>query len=249
MRFAWLGFLLFVSACGSVKADAGNDAPTCGGTIDANGDCVCPPRFVSPECTACAPGWSGTDCATFSDNFNRNAGALGANYADIAVPLADDALIVNNRACGDVQAVGILSELINSPRLSAQVSFDPGNVDGQEVTFLLSSDPDLATLGNLFLVGCEGGGGTCNLKIGSANGIPLVERQLTEIIPAGVTTRMTLAIDDGGTLTVALPVSGMIEQVSAALPDGFTIQRFGFVVGREPDGTLSCIDDLSVEVN
>jgi hypothetical protein len=39
--------------------------------------------------------------------------------------------------------------------------------------------------------------------------------------------------------------------LSAQLATPFDVERFGFIVGREPDGSLSCIDDLqlAVEVN
>jgi hypothetical protein len=240
------------SACGSVKAnnaDAGVDGVTCGGTVDGNGNCVCPARFVAPDCATCAPGWSGDSCSEFSDTFNRGAGALGSDYADLVIPLAEDALIVNNRACGDVQSVGILAEVIDSPQLSAQLSFDPGNVDGQELSFLLASDADLTTLGEIFLAGCEGGGGTCNLRISPASGAPLAERQLVDVVPSGALTQVTLEVDAARNVTVGLTINGASEQITAVLPVGFTIQRFGFVVGREPDGTLSCVDDLLVQVN
>jgi len=248
---ALFGFGVCVSACGSVKAnvDAGTDGPACGGTVDTSGNCICPARHTPPECTACAPGWSGADCSTFSDNFNRSAGALGSNYADLTVALAEDALIVNNRACGDVQALGILDQLIDSPQISAQLSFDPGSTTGQEFNFLLSSDAALASLGDVFLAGCDGGGGTCTLKIGSASGAALAQRQLTEIIPAGSLSQATLTVDGSNNINISLVINGSIEQLAEKLPAGFTIQRLGFIVGRDADGSLSCIDDLSVQVN
>jgi hypothetical protein len=253
MKFVELiGIALLVPACGTVHADlpdAGTDAPTCGGTLDNNGECVCPARFVAPECTACEPGWSGNDCSTFNDNFNRTSGALGPEYANLTVALAEDALIVNNRACGDIQAIGLLDQLIDSTSVTAQLNFDPGGAEGQEFSFIMSSDADLSSLGNVFLAGCDGGGGTCTLRIGSASSNPLVEKTLAAAIPAGMFSQANLSVDASNQITLSLTVAGTAEQVNAQLPAGFTIQRLGFIVGRQSDNVLSCIDDLSVHVN
>lgn len=252
MRFVLLVACVLVSACGSVKSNntpdgaPDDDAATCGGTV-MNGECVCPARFVAPACTECAPGWSGPSCANFTDNFNRAAGALGPQYADIQVGLAEDALIVNSRACGDVQAIGILEELIDSTSVSATLIFDPGNIDGQEFSFLLSSDPTLGSAGALFVAGCDGGGAECTLRISPGNGAPLAERTLNGPVPAG--SRASLITDGSGNIRVEILVNGITEQVSAQLPVGYVVQRLGFIAGREPDGTLSCIDDLAVQVN
>lgn len=239
-----------VAACGSVKdvvdAPPAVDTITCGGTM-MNGECVCPPRHVAPECTTCAPGWGGADCSMFTDNFNRAAGALGTGYADLVVPLADDALVVNNRACGDVQSVAILDELVDAPGLSARFTIDTGNNNGQEFSFLITSDPDLASLGGIFLAGCDGGGGTCRLRIAPANGNALAARQLTQAIPAG--SQVAFSVDGSQNIQVEITINGTPERVTAQLPVGYRVQRLGFIVGREQDGTLTCLDDFAVTIN
>lgn len=242
---------LLLLACGNVTengdgdGDAGQD---CAGTVDNDGNCICPPRQVAPEC-ACAAGWGGDDCEFFTDDFNRAAGALGPIYDDITLlPGVQDALVINNRACGDVQSVGLLTEVLDSPRISAQVSFDPGSLEGQELNLIMSDDDDLQSF---FLAGCDGGGGNCTLRIGELNQLPLAEEGAVNPMPAGMLHRFELNVDGANNISLRLTIAGGggNAEINTSLPAGYNIRRFGFVVGREPDSINSCIDDLAVQVN
>lgn len=244
-------------ACGGVSAtgdgdgdgdgDAGGD---CGGTVDMDGNCVCEPRLVPPACDTCAEGWDGASCGSFTDNFDRAAGALGPEYEPNAGQgLADDVVIVNNRGCGDNQSLGLLTQIIDSPDVSAELDFDPGNVEGQEVSFLITDNPVLG-IGGVFIAGCDGGGGVCNLRITEIDQQPLVEMPLPDALPAGVLHHLSVSTDGSQNIQLSLtPAGGAAPTtISAKLPPGFATARLGFIVGRQADGNLSCVDNFSVQI-
>jgi hypothetical protein len=258
MRLLALAISLVIgTACGGVNeagdgdGDGDGDAgETCGGTVDTDGNCICEPRFAPPACDTCAEGWTGASCESFADDFGRGAGPLGPTYLEVSTGLAEAAVIVNGRACGDVQSVGVLAEPMRSRNFAAQVTFDPGSLAGQEVSFLFSRNPDLESPNGLFFAGCDGGGDACTLRIGEVNQVPLAESATPiDLTAGGSDALIELSIDGSGNIFLTLTQLGMPEtNLTAQLATPFDVERFGFIVGREPDGSLSCIDDLQVTV-
>jgi hypothetical protein len=248
---ALLACVVIGSACGGVNeadGDGDGDGDTCNGTEDGDGNCICDPRFTAPPaCESCALGWSGAACSTFGDDFGRAAGDLGAAYMTPNLGVAEAAVIVNSRACGDVQSIAALTERIGSRNISASLTFDPGGIDGQEMSFIVSDDLELAGANGLFIAGCDGGGGECILRIGEVNQQPLAESDTPITLQAGMMHTVDFFVD--GSENIDIMINGdAATRLNAKLPAGFTVERFGFIVGREPDGALSCVDDLSVVV-
>jgi hypothetical protein len=227
---------------GNGQADGG---PECPGDVDDDGACVCAPREAGVICDECAPRWTApeTGCTEFFDDFNRSSGPLGEGWGGISLPIAEEALIVNGRACGDVQSVAFLAETIEATSLTASFSFESANEFGLEVAFLFSPDDDLSTV---YIAGCDGGGEVCTLKIGR-----LTQTFAETEVPAfGAGTRydFELDLDDGEVQIRIFDGPTEIASVDASIGGGLEIRRFGFITGRESDGALSCIDDFTLTV-
>jgi hypothetical protein len=227
---------------GNGQIDAGAECP---GDVDADGACLCGPREAGELCEDCAEGWSGPEagCAEFFDNFNRSAGALGGGWEPVTLPGAEDALIVNNRACGDVQSVGFLAEPIGSAALTASFEFEAANQAGLEVAFLFSPDDDLSTV---YIVGCEGGNDECTLKIGRLTET-YEEVAVPELAPSQ-RYRFELSISPGNANIHIWENGSPVADLEANLPVFDEVRRLGFIVGRQNDNALSCIDDFSVTI-
>lgn len=222
-------------ACGEVReqeTDA-NSISVDGSTSPIDGGASCP------------PGWSGDACSVFFDDFDRPTGMIGPSWDPLSGAGTERLGIISNRACSDIQAPAFLQERVESSAFSASMKFEGLSSEGLEVSFIFSRE-DTAD-NELFLAGCDGGGGECKLKIGKVGSVAIAELDVPAIVAQTVYTLSMEIENDVLTLTVNEGVTEL-GTVSAPLPSGFVIQRFGVITGRQPDSQITCIDDFSLDL-
>ena len=84
------------------------------------------------------------------------------------------------------------------------------------------------------------------MRIGQPNQPPLAERPMNDPFNISALTMFDLTIASGR-VTLQITNDTNVDELQADLPAGFVVERVGFIVGREPDGQLSCVDDLTAQ--
>jgi hypothetical protein len=245
LRLLPIGLWLLVG-CSPVTKDLEDGGPpdsggVCLGEVDQAGACVCGPRATGELCDECLPGWSdpARACPQFADDFQRDDGALGPAWEvpNLGVPGAE---IVDGRACGTTQSVGLLVAPIESRDFTVRFTFHAESQEGLEAAFAFAQNENLLPA---FVAGCDGGFDGCLLQISEFGAEPLADRD-SQLV-AGVDATFELTVD-GDQVSLRLTQTGLTPEVIAAtLPAGFETLRLGFIVGRE---LLSCVDDFSLTI-
>jgi hypothetical protein len=186
------------------------------------------------------------DVASFSDDFNRADGALGGACYVTYPALVGEPVISNGAACGDSQSAAL--QRVNGGASNTVVSFDwtASNSTGFEAIALVVQDGGGGPASG-YTAGVDGGSVPPRLRIGSLTGSN-VGTSSSFSLAANTRYHLDTSFSASGTITVTLRVAGgaTLASLSAQTGVSFLYNRAGFVVGRNADGALTCIDDLSI---
>ncbi len=149
------------------------------------------------------------------------------------------------RACADVQVASIYAQKLRSKHVRVSFSFNAADAEGLEAYIALP------TSHRFYIVGCDGGSAVCTPTIrstgadGNDDGGPAT-RGPSVSLSANTTYRLAAELDDG---LILLRISDTTDKVLAELGLSVheTFDRCGLVVGRNPDGLLTCADDFRIE--
>ena len=207
-----------------IGSDAGSDAGA-----DAGAD-----AFVG--CTA---------VSNFTDNFTRaDAPNLGNCWVGYSA-LVPDAVIRSGSACGDVQSLGVMR--VNMAPTTIQYDWVASSSTGLETNAIIALE-SAGTPGGLFIAGIDGGHTPPRLSIRAVGGA-MVAGPMDVAVTPGTTYRLTATFNPSGAITVTLATASTmmtLGTLSGAVAAGLNFNRAGFIVGRNADAMLTCVDNFSI---
>ena len=223
----------------TVQADTDDGDDTVQADTDDGDDTVQADTDEGDTVEVCGP------VTDFSDDFERaDADDLGGCW--IAYPaLVAAASIDGGAACGDEQSLGVMSVA----EATTTVSYDwvAAAESGLETHAIAAVDPGDG-VNSAIIAGIDGGSTPPELKIKTFGGTVLAGPSGLGIT-AGTTYRLTATFDPSGSVSVSVTSGGVDvsgSPLSATVSGGFSMNLAGFIVGRDDDGDLTCVDDVSI---
>lgn len=183
--------------------------------------------------------------ATFSDTFTRpDSASLGGCWITYPAQIGAPSLS-GNAACGDDQSVALMR--VSQANTTVEYDWVATNATGLETNTMVGLDT-AGTLTSGFFAGVDGGSTPPRMYIKSLGGTTLAGPSDVSLT-AGTTYHLRASFTPGGDISVALtaggtPVAGGMLTTNVA--GGITFNRAGFVVGRNADGALTCVDAFSI---
>ena len=177
----------------------------------------------------------------FFDTFNEPDGPLGPPNWQVGLAGTAPPLVVNHAACGDEQSVAVYASTVSTTIAEVSFRFQAAADTGLEAYAVA-----LAASGAIYIAGCDGGGsgGTCTPTIAAVGGAGVKGSPIPLAVDTPYVVRARFepgSID----LTIADAAGSVLAQLSLSTAE--TFGRFGFVVGRDADDQLTCLDDFVIE--
>lgn len=225
---------------GACEADCASRCATTRSTClpSAWGQVVaCLASSSSPDAGACGP------VTQFTDAFARpDAPSLGGCWITYPALTASPEL-KGQRACGDVQSAALMP--VNSARTTIAYDWSATDPSGLETNALVVQDSGSGSPVGFF-AGLDGGFTPPRLVI-KAFDRTVIGSPVDLALAPNTTYRLTATFDPSGAISAAI-TSGTttLGSVNGNVGRAIAFNRAGFIVGRNNDAKLTCIDDFTL---